>query len=260
MPDHAGRRSDSLGVEASAESSRAATLGKRTLVEQLPVSAVQRRAAGGAPTSGPTVHEAAAQGVATPSSPLPHGSTIQQLFGRHDISNVQAHTGPQAAASAWAMGAQAYATGNHVVLRAGADLHTVAHEAAHVVQQRGGVQLRGGVGEAGDPYERQADEVADRVVAGQSSEALLDAYGGGGGGGSSAVHRRLVVGGKAVAADHVAAELQGASTAGLVDAHELASADRLRTEARDSVEHTYAYWLAAARGVVQHGAEALGST
>jgi hypothetical protein len=31
---------------------------------------------------------------------------------------------------------------NHV----GADLHTVAHEAAHVVHQREGVQLKGGVG------------------------------------------------------------------------------------------------------------------
>jgi len=49
----------------------------------------------------------------------------------------------------------------------------VAHEAAHVIQQRGGVQLKGGVGEAGDAYERQADEVADRVVQGESAEELL---------------------------------------------------------------------------------------
>jgi hypothetical protein len=36
-----------------------------------------------------------------------------------------------------------------------------------VVQQRGGVQLRGGVGQPGDEYERHADEVADAVVAGR---------------------------------------------------------------------------------------------
>ncbi len=71
------------------------------------------------------------------------------------------------------MGAQAYATGNHVVLGDRADLHTVAHEAAHVVQQRGGVQLKGGVGDAGDAYERQADEAADRVVRGESAEDVL---------------------------------------------------------------------------------------
>jgi hypothetical protein len=56
------------------------------------------------------------------------------------------------------------------------NLHTAAHEAAHVIQQRAGVQLKGGVGEVGDPYERHADAVADAVVQGKSSEALLDAY------------------------------------------------------------------------------------
>jgi hypothetical protein len=50
----------------------------------------------------------------------------------------------------------------------------VAHEAAHVIQQRGGVQLKGGVGAVGDAHEQHADAVADRVVAGQSAEALLD--------------------------------------------------------------------------------------
>lgn len=72
------------------------------------------------------------------------------------------------------MGADAYTTGDHVVLGSGTDLHTVAHEAAHVVQQRGGVQLKGGVGEASDAYERHADAVADRVVAGRSAEDLLE--------------------------------------------------------------------------------------
>jgi hypothetical protein len=76
------------------------------------------------------------------------------------------------------MGARAYATGNHVVLSGASDLHTVAHEAAHVVQQRGGVQLKSGVGEVGDAYERNADEVADAVVQGKSAEALLDRYAG----------------------------------------------------------------------------------
>jgi len=126
------------------------------------------------------VHAAAAQGIATPSSRLPHGDTIQRLFGRHDISSVQAHTGAEATASARAMHADAYATGNHIVLGDRVDLHTAAHEAAHIVQQRGGVQLKGGVGAAGDEYERHADAVADRVVAGQSAASLLDQLAGGG--------------------------------------------------------------------------------
>jgi len=120
------------------------------------------------------VHGAAARGTATAATQLPHLAQIQKSFGKHDISGVQAHVGAEAAASAQEMGATAYATGNHVVLGAGTDLHTVAHEAAHVVQQRAGVHLKGGVGEVGDPYERQADEVADAVVRGESAEGLLD--------------------------------------------------------------------------------------
>jgi len=122
------------------------------------------------------VQAAAARGTATTATQLPHAALIQRVFGRHDISGIQAHVGGDAAASAQAMGARAYATGNHVVLGDGADLHTVAHEAAHVVQQRGGVQLTGGVGAMGDRHEQHADEVADLVVQGKSAEALLDAY------------------------------------------------------------------------------------
>jgi hypothetical protein len=141
-----------------------------------------QHSAGGAISDGAEVHEAAARGVATPSQALPHADRIQQLFGRHDVSSIQAHVGGEAAATAGAMGARAYATGNHVVLGQATDLHTVAHEAAHVVQQRGGVQLKGGVGQAGDSYERHADHVADAVVAGRSAEGLLDRAPGGGSG------------------------------------------------------------------------------
>jgi len=42
------------------------------------------------------------------------------------------------------------------------------------VQQRGGVQLSGGLGQGGDAYERQADAVADRVVNGKQAGPLLD--------------------------------------------------------------------------------------
>lgn len=135
---------------------------------------VQREADATGAMEPSAIQAAAARGVATTSSQLPYLDTIQRAFGRHDVSGVQAHMGAEAAASARAIGAQAYATGNHVVLGAAADLHTVAHEAAHVVQQRGRVQLKGGVGEPGDEYESHADRVADKVDRGESVEALLD--------------------------------------------------------------------------------------
>ena len=115
---------------------------------------------------------AAAKGVKSPTTTMPHQERLQQAFGpQHDLSGVQAHVGGDG--SAEEMGAQAYATGNHVVFGAEPDLHTAAHEAAHVVQQRAGVQLKGGVDQPGDVHERHADAVADRVVAGKSATDLL---------------------------------------------------------------------------------------
>lgn len=128
------------------------------------------------------VHAAAEAGVAGGGGALPHMEAIQSAFGKHDVSGVKAHTGPAAEQATSAMGATAYATGNSVALGSGAsDLHTVAHEAAHVVQQRAGVSLSGGVGQTGDRYEQHADAVADKVVKGQSAEAELDKMAGGGG-------------------------------------------------------------------------------
>ncbi len=188
MPDHAGKRPGAVQPQLKVQSHQPAP-GKQTLVQQICAPVVQQRA----PTEhdkrdDATVQAAAAQGIVTPASPLPFSDTIQRAFGRHNISSVQAHTGREAAASTRAMGAEAYATGDHVVLGRGSDLHTVAHEAAHVVQQRGGVQLKGGVGEAGDAHERNADAVADRVVAGQSAEDLLE--GGAASGAPHAVQRK----------------------------------------------------------------------
>ena len=137
---------------------------------------VQRAAQAGASDAAPgDVHAAAAAGIGGPAGALPFADVIQRSFGAHDLSAIQAHVGGPAAAASAAMGAEAYATGNHVAFSRAPDLHTAAHEAAHVVQQRAGVQLRGGVGEAGDAYEQQADAVADAVVRGETAEHLLGA-------------------------------------------------------------------------------------
>lgn len=138
---------------------------------QREAAAVQRKAAAGSEASTGAVHEAAARGTASPTTALPHADKIQASFGSaHDVSGVQAHVGGDSASE---MGATAYAAGNHVVFDHQPDLHTAAHEAAHVVQQARGVNLYGGVGEAGDSYEQEADAIADRVVAGESAADLL---------------------------------------------------------------------------------------
>lgn len=123
---------------------------------------------------GRSVLETAERGVAGSGGAFPYLTQIQQSFGRHDISGISAHQDSRAAAAARSIGARAYTTGGHVAFAGAPDLHTAAHEAAHVVQQRGGVQLAGDVGRAGDIYERHADAVAALAVKGSSSEALLD--------------------------------------------------------------------------------------
>ncbi|MFO0750243.1 MAG: DUF4157 domain-containing protein [Myxococcota bacterium] len=135
------------------------------------------------------VHAAAAAGTKGGGGALPHGDTIQKAFGSHDVSGIKAHTGGEASQASAAMGAKAFASGDHVAFGGAPDLHTAAHEAAHVVQQKGGVQLAGGVGQSGDKYEQHADQVADAVVAGKSAEGLLDQHAGGG---SAAVQKREV--------------------------------------------------------------------
>ena len=121
-------------------------------------------------------HRVAERGTRDPAAPLPHLDVIQRCFGRHDVSGVRAHSGALARSATASLGASAYATGDHVVFNGAPDLFTAAHEAAHVVQQRGGVQLKGGFGSAGDAYERSADEVAQAAVQGRSAERLLDRH------------------------------------------------------------------------------------
>jgi hypothetical protein len=148
---------------------------------------VQRKAHGSAQTD---VHQAAQQGISGSGSALPHLESIQRSFGRHNVSGITAHTGSMAASACQDIGAQAYATGNSVAFGSSPDLHTAAHEAAHVVQQRAGVSLKGGVGVAGDSYEQHADRVADQVVQGKSAESLLDKFAGPSPQQSSAIQRK----------------------------------------------------------------------
>jgi hypothetical protein len=122
------------------------------------------------------VRELAMRGVSGAGGRLPHFETIRRSFGRHDVSGVRAHVGGAAKDASSAIGASAYAIGENVAFGSTPDLRTSAHEAAHVMQQRAGVDLPGGVGQSGDRYEQHADAVARSVTQGRSAEHLLDAH------------------------------------------------------------------------------------
>ncbi|MEO1273771.1 MAG: DUF4157 domain-containing protein, partial [Myxococcota bacterium] len=141
---------------------------------QRPMQMVQMH---GGETSNEAVHQVASEGMSGGARSLPHLDAIQHSFGRHDVSGVQAHVGGAAHTANARLGSVGYASGNSVAFKQDPDLHLAAHEAAHVVQQRSGsVQLKGGVGQAGDRYEQHADAVADAVVQGKSAEHLLDPF------------------------------------------------------------------------------------
>lgn len=159
------------------------------LPAHLPGGAVQLRARmAEAQRAADDPHATAASGLKGGGGELPHLGAIQRAFGRHDVSGVRAHVGGAASEAAHALGAEAYTSGERIAFGSSPDLFLAAHEAAHVVQQRAGVSLPGGMGQVGDRYERHADEVAAMVVKRGSAESLLDSMVGGGGG--PAIQRR----------------------------------------------------------------------
>jgi hypothetical protein len=158
--------------------------GRRTLTDRLsprqadaPAPAVQRKQMHRGTDGDP--HRTAAEGTSGAASSLPYLDQIQASFGRHDVSSVAAYADDAATAACDGLGAMAFASGNRIAFRGPPTLHTAAHEAAHVVQQRAGVFLKDGLGDTGDIYEKHADVVAEAVVRGESAEALLDAGPGG---------------------------------------------------------------------------------
>jgi Domain of unknown function (DUF4157) len=96
----------------------------------------------------------------------------------HDLDGVRIHTGRTAAKSADSMNAQAYTVGNDIVF--GPDRYApnevegrqlLAHELAHVIQQRKGGAGSLGTGRSASPdsFEADADRAATGVIAGQQA-------------------------------------------------------------------------------------------
>ena len=105
----------------------------------------------------------------------PYQAQIQQAFGPgHEIDGLTAYTGPAARAANSELGSDAYHKGGQVAFGNTPTLEDAAHEAAHYVQNLAAARLPGGVGEAGDHYERHADRVANAVTRGESAASLLD--------------------------------------------------------------------------------------
>jgi hypothetical protein len=92
--------------------------------------------------------------------------------GLGDVSDVRVHTGENAAALARAVSARAFTVGNDIFFGAGeyrpgtpGGNQLIAHEAAHVVQQRG-APMAGPltVSQPGDALEREAEALAHDVA------------------------------------------------------------------------------------------------
>jgi hypothetical protein len=114
----------------------------------------------------------------TPGQPLDPATRafMEPRFG-HDFSQVHIHTNAQAAAAARAVNALAYTVGRNVVFGEGqyapervSGRQLLAHELAHVLQQGaepGSVTSELRLSSPEGPSEREADAVADRVMAGE---------------------------------------------------------------------------------------------
>lgn len=161
--------------------------------EQCRKKRVQRHGEGGAAGADSSAARAGVDAaLASAGQPLQPAARehLEQRFGR-DFAHVRVHADSAAAASARSLGAQAYATGEHLVFGAGryaphtrGGLWLLAHELAHTVQQRlGGSAQAQAFDEAGvaaheDPGETAADRAADAVLSGGAMPALAPAAGG----------------------------------------------------------------------------------
>jgi hypothetical protein len=137
------------------------------------IEAVQRTAGNSAATrmvqSLAAAGDAFAEATSGAPSTLPHRGRMEQAFGQ-SFAGVSAHVGTTAVRRGLArLGARAAAFGEGVAFAESSPTpHDVAHELAHVVQQRRGsraVQAKAvGVSAPGDHAELAADRAADAVV------------------------------------------------------------------------------------------------
>jgi hypothetical protein len=124
----------------------------------------------------PSVHDF----INSPGQPLEAEARafMEPRFG-YDFSQVRVHTDAKAAESARMINALAYTVGQDIVFDAGqyslginSGQKLVAHELAHVIQQRSEAQPGLVIGKASKECERQADQVAQVITQGGQRTAL----------------------------------------------------------------------------------------
>ena len=170
-----GCRSDRLALESVSGLPPGSLPGQALRGVQL---AVQRAASGGRDAADGEMPGVALDVLSQSGHPLDAGTQahLSAQLG-HSFANVRVHDGSEAAAAASSVGALAYTVGSSMVFGRGqyqpgtaAGRRLIAHEAAHVVQQRSGRVASVSaptVGAADSLLEREADRVADAVVAGR---------------------------------------------------------------------------------------------
>jgi hypothetical protein len=123
----------------------------------------------------PPITDAVATAVQSPGPgqplPSPTLNRIEPYLGA-DLSGVRIHADSAAGRAANSLQARAFTHGNDIFLgknESPSDIGLMAHEATHVIQQRGGAitrtQAQSSMGAPGDALEREADAVADKVTA-----------------------------------------------------------------------------------------------
>jgi hypothetical protein len=136
-------------------------------------------AAGADPAAAASTH-AVEQVVGASGQPLDSGTRgfMESRFG-HDFGGVRVHADARAARAADAVQALAYTVGDDVVFGAGRYAPAsdegkllIAHELAHVVQQRAAPVDAGAVEPAGSPAEREAASAASAAMRGGTPVAL----------------------------------------------------------------------------------------
>lgn len=163
--------------------------------QRLAISAVLGHAAGEqAPRGERRVDDGPGLGPGTALTP-DQRAFLEPRLGA-DLGAVRLHADGTAAATASALGARAFAVGHDIGFAPGryrpetaGGRFLLAHELAHVLQQRQGV------GEPSQAHERQADQAAARVARGESA-ALASAAGGRGTGAAPVVQRYAEVSGE----------------------------------------------------------------
>jgi uncharacterized protein DUF4157 len=121
-----------------------------------------------AATESPALQNIRPEGAGRPLDPDTRGF-MSSRFG-HDFAGVRVHSDDRAAASARALGAQAYTAGEDVVFaenhyrpQTGEGRRLIAHELTHVIQQRQGRSPRGPGIARSESLEREADDSGERV-------------------------------------------------------------------------------------------------